>query len=119
MLMIGLRKNPTTDTVLKKSIWRKSKMRKMFATMALFGMLLVGCADSKRLTISKGTYEFKPVGLFSMSEKNPEVNYEVFAGNVFWGVVLCETVVVPVVLLGWRLYEPKGTNVPEVPGATR
>lgn len=38
--------------------------------------------------------------------KNDSVTYKVSVGNVLWSILLSETVVVPVYLTGWELFEP-------------
>lgn len=42
----------------------------------------------------------------SESRKLDEVQYEVCVGNVIWGIILCETIIMPVYFSGWSLYEP-------------
>lgn len=66
----------------------------------LLALFLTGCAQSKRLD---GVL-FEPVGL--AEEKHPCVAYEVSIGNVIWSVFLFQTIIVPVWLIGWDLYEP-------------
>lgn len=38
--------------------------------------------------------------------KSSDVEYGVIVGNVIWGIVLIETIVAPVIIFGWYLYEP-------------
>lgn len=45
-------------------------------------------------------------GLFNQENKTPGVNYEVSVGNIVWSAILCETIIVPVILVGWYLYTP-------------
>jgi hypothetical protein len=72
-------------------------------------LMLVGCAEEK--TINGVTYE--PYGLFDQADhKNPNIRYEVDVPNVVWSVLLCSTVVVPLVVIGWDLYEPVGVLDP-------
>lgn len=68
-----------------------------------------GCAGSKEVCIKEGCFTFEPYGLFDEdSVKNDQVEYEVSTGNVVLSVIFVESVVVPVILLGWYLYEPVG-----------
>lgn len=71
-----------------------------------------GCADSK--TFEK-TDDFgrtikiyvEPYGWANEEAKRvPGVVYQVNAGNVVWSILLFETIVAPVWLTGWYLYEP-------------
>lgn len=52
--------------------------------------------------------QYTQYGLFNMSDKDPNVRYKVVVGNVFWGIVLFETIAAPVILFGWKVYEPVG-----------
>ena len=42
----------------------------------------------------------------SSIHKSVDVEYSVIVGNVIWGIVLVETIVAPVIIFGWYLYEP-------------
>ncbi len=69
--------------------------------------LLGSCANEKTLTINGKQKTFEPYGWADSEKfKNDSVSYEVNVGNIFWSVILCETVFVPVWLTGWQFYEP-------------
>jgi hypothetical protein len=55
--------------------------------------------------------EVEPYGIFNQKTKNDSIKYKVSVGNVIWSVLLSETVVVPVILCGWYLWEPKAKLV--------
>jgi hypothetical protein len=38
--------------------------------------------------------------------RDPNIVYEISAGSVIWGIILCETIVVPVYIIGWDLWQP-------------
>lgn len=82
-------------------------MKKVIAaTMAVvMAASLMGCAKPKIINgVKYGGY-----GLLNEEEmKNPGIKYEVVWGNVFWGVVLIETVIAPIYFFGFSLYEPVG-----------
>ena len=40
------------------------------------------------------------------ARRDPSVVYEISASSVVWAVVLSETVVVPIYIVGWDLYTP-------------
>lgn len=76
--------------------------------MMLAVSLLQGCANSKSGTTKEGRIETaEPYGWANyQTKKNPNFVYEVNLGNVVWSIILVETIVVPVWLTGWDLYEP-------------
>lgn len=75
---------------------------------------LAGCGDNTVIDGTKfGTYGFLNEGTM----RNPSVEYRIIYGNIFWSVVLCETIVAPIYFIGFSLYEPvskKGADF--VPG---
>ena len=64
--------------------------------------LLSGCADSKK--INGKTYE--PYGVANTWKADPDVQYQIVFGNVIWGILLVETIIFPVWVVGWSIYEP-------------
>jgi len=44
--------------------------------------------------------------LANIDEMNPKVYYRVSAGNIVWSILCSETLLVPVILTGWYLWEP-------------
>lgn len=64
--------------------------------------LLIGCAHDKN--INGQIYE--PKGIVTASEKDPTIKYNLSTGNVILSVVFGPSIVVPVVLCGWYLWEP-------------
>lgn len=83
----------------------------MFATI----MLLASCADSKTFKKADGTeFTAHPYGWIDRNSTKIEgVEYEVCAGNIVWSILTCETVVGPIFITGWGLYEPVAYNVPK------
>ena len=65
-------------------------------------VLFAGCANDAR--IDGKLYE--PKELFTMDEKDTTIKYKVSVGNVIWSCLLSETLIAPVVLCGWYLWEP-------------
>lgn len=62
-----------------------------------------GCAQEK--DINGATYE--PYGIVNQSTKqSPNINYQVSAGSVIIGVLTLETLVFPIYIIGWDLWEP-------------
>ena len=80
-------------------------MKKLLSTLLIIGILFSGCADRKVI----GSVEYDTYGLFDKNDKeNPEIAYSVSWGNVFWGVVLIETILAPIYFFGYALFEPDG-----------
>lgn len=80
-------------------------MKRITAVVVCLALLLAGCAQTK--TICGVTYD--SYGLVNASEKqNTNIRYEVVWGNVFWAVVLSETVIAPIYFFGWSLFQPVG-----------
>ncbi len=81
-------------------------MRKIVAIflviVILFLSLLLGCADSKK--INGKIYE--PYGIANSWKSDPNIQYQIVLGNVIWGILLAETIIFPVWVVGWSIYEP-------------
>ena len=77
-------------------------MKKLLLALTL-AFVITGCAHDK--VIDGKNYE--PYGLIDEpTMKCDSIQYKVVTGNVVWGVFLFETVVVPIWLFGYDLYEP-------------
>ena len=82
-------------------------MNKILTLLLLCSMLFTSCAKSKTLTINGKAVTVKPYGWAnSEAQKNDKVIYQVSVGNVVWSIIGFETVIVPVWLTGWELFEP-------------
>lgn len=88
-------------------------MKKIISVLVIVSILTMisGCAQSKVLDyVNEGgvrsEYLFKPIGLFTMNDMNEDVQYKVSIGNIIWSVLLVETIVAPIVLIGWYLWYP-------------
>lgn len=82
-----------------------------------------GCGNDKQVCIGEGgteCYTFEQYGLFDGKKENPKVEYDVITGNVVWAIILSETALAPIIVVGWYLYEPvgpKNKDLAGVPGA--
>ena len=80
--------------------------------LLLFSLIAVmftisSCADSKVLELNGQRKEFQPYGWADYEElKNDSIQYKTNIGNIVLDVIFCQTIVVPVWLTGWQLYEP-------------
>lgn len=74
-------------------------------TIIIFSFGISGCGDNKHIHGKEyGTY-----GLINKDDmKNPDVEYRLIVGNIFWGCLLVETVIAPIYFFGFSIYEPVG-----------
>lgn len=84
------------------------KKLNLFALLLISATLLLSsCADSKTFTINGEKVTVQPYGPADEDVlKNENVVYQVCVGNVILDVIFCESIFVPVWLIGWQLYEP-------------
>jgi len=88
------------------------RFSRIVAAVLLVSMLfMTGCAAKQSFPFPSENGKmvettFKPYGVFNMKDENPNVEYRVSVGNIMLSVILVETVVVPIVLIGWFLWEP-------------
>ena len=70
----------------------------------LASVALSGCAGP--ITRSDNTV-VKPYGIFNEdSRKVPGVKYEVSLGSVVVAIIFSETIIIPVYVVGWDLFQP-------------
>lgn len=76
---------------------------KKIAIMVTMAVMLAACGNDKDINgVNYGT-----CGAINADTcKDPKIVYEVSAGSVVWAIVLFETVVFPVYIIGWDLYQP-------------
>lgn len=93
-------------------------MKKIFSLLMIVSILLISCGSDKDIyfvnekTAETKIYTFKQYGLFDKDEiKNDKIEYKIIVGNVVWAILLCETLFVPFIIIGWYLYEPIGATV--------
>jgi len=83
-------------------------MKKIIVVMVLVCFSacgLMGCGSTKSIN----GVEYDTYGLLNAdAKKNPDIEYEVIWGNVFWGIVLSETIIAPVYFFGFSIFEPVG-----------
>jgi|CXWL01.1.fsa_nt_gi hypothetical protein len=78
---------------------------KRFLAILLICFMTVACGDGM---VIKGIYR-DTYGIFSEPEIKDEcVVYKTVTGNIIWSILLIETIIIPVWLIGWDLYEPVG-----------
>ena len=68
---------------------------------------LISCAQSKDIEINGKTQTIIPYGWANeQAVKNDSVVYQICKGNIIWCIIGFETVIIPVALTGWSMYEP-------------
>jgi hypothetical protein len=88
---------------MKRNHMKKVLCLLLFGSMIVF--LLSGCGSSK---VIDGK-EYTTYGLLNEpSMKNDKIEYRTIVGNVILGVILCETIIVPIYFFGFDMYEPIG-----------
>jgi hypothetical protein len=89
-------------------------MKRLIGIILIISILLTSCAREKKIifTNEDGTKTEKivtPFGLINeYDQRNNDVAYKINVGNIIWSVIAIETIIVPVILIGWQLYEPIG-----------
>ena len=86
---------------------------KKFIVLFMMVLAMMSCADSKTFERADGTkFVAEPYGWANyQSNKIEGVTYEACFENIVWDIVAIETVIVPVWLTGWELYEEGGEIV--------
>ncbi len=77
--------------------------------LILFSFIIfcASCADNKTLILNGREKTFEPYGVVDVDRiKNDSIVYGICGQNVFWDVILSETIIVPIWLIGWQAYEP-------------
>lgn len=91
-------------------------MKKLFGLLLIAIIALSSCADSKTFERADGTkFVAEPYGWANYQTKKIEgVTYEACIGNIVLDVIAAETIVIPIWLTGWELYEPVSFVEPNV-----
>lgn len=88
-------------------------MKKYIALITIW-LLFASCAKTKVFKIDGKVIIAEPYGWAdSKSAKRDAVIYTVNKPNIILSIILCETVVVPVWLTGWELYEAQYFVTPD------
>lgn len=97
-------------------LYRKACLYMKKILLAVMILALTSCADKKTFTKSDGsTFTAEPYGWANYQTKKIEgVTYECSLENVVWGIIGCETIIIPVWLSGWELFEPVSYTEPEI-----
>ena len=78
-------------------------MKRYIIALCLTALFLSGCAHP----VKQGSKTYVPYGVANEETKrDPNIKYEISAGSVFVAILFCETVIAPVYIVGWDLYQP-------------
>ena len=81
-------------------------MKRCIAALLAATLLLTGCEENRK-TIDGITYD--TFGLITAADKqNPNIEYDVEWGNVVLAVIYFETIIAPIYVFGFDLFEPVG-----------
>lgn len=82
-------------------------MKKLAILVIALMIVLSSCASSRTFQIDGQTVEVKPYGWANKEARyNDRVVYEVSLGNAVWSAIGFETIVLPIWLTGWQLWQP-------------
>lgn len=82
-------------------------MKKLPSYLLALVLLFTSCASSRTFQIGGQQTVVQPYGWVNKKARyNENVVYEINAGNVVWSILGVQTVVLPVWLTGWQLFEP-------------
>jgi len=87
-------------------------MKKLVCILISCVFLLTACGSDFTSYKNGNKVEYEQIGLFELNDWNDNIEYELVIGNVVWSVIFIETIIVPVILIGWYLYEPVGYEIP-------
>lgn len=82
-------------------------MKKLFLAV-IVTLMFISCSEEKTIKINGKDTIVQPYGLFNPEEKNDSVIYKVSVPDVVLSIVFSETIAVPIVCVGWFIYQPIG-----------
>ena len=92
----------------------KTSARRIAALGLVCFLALSACAKSKTLDLGGSRRTVDPYGLwaeFAARDRiDRDVEYRLSVPNLVLSVIFSETIVVPIVLVGWYLWEPAGVK---------
>jgi hypothetical protein len=89
-------------------------MKRILAMALVLALVacLSGCAKARTIDFREGARRVEPYGLyvelFDKPRKDPAVEYKLNVPDVVLSIIFSETIVVPIILCGWYLWEPAG-----------
>ena len=88
-------------------------MKKVFIIMMALVILAVpitSCGTNEPVKTKDGsTKVVEDYGIFNSEKKDPTVTYQISTVIIICSAIFIETIVIPIWLIGWHLYEPVDT----------
>jgi hypothetical protein len=77
-------------------------MKKLLIAAVAVCVLLSGCAGNARID----GHVIPAVGIANPEARVSGVQYEISMGSVIVATIFSETIIIPVLIVGWDLYQP-------------
>lgn len=83
-------------------------MKPIVIILCCLCFFVAACGSSKVID----GIEYETYGLINQDdEKAPNIKYKPIWGNIIWGAILVETVIIPIYFFGFSLFEPVGKKI--------
>ncbi len=87
--------------------------RIMGAILVICIFLMMGCSEPKDIRFKDGSVRtVAPYGFINElsqdGKKDPDVVYKLSTSDIVLSIIFCETIIVPIISLGYNLWEPVG-----------
>ena len=79
---------------------------KLTSIILILLVFMSSCAQTK---VCHGV-QYEPYGLFTKDQKKENVEYRKKVSNVLLGIIFIETIIVPIMVWGFNLWEPVECN---------
>jgi hypothetical protein len=90
-------------------------MKKIIGIILIFSLLLMmsGCSQPKEIRFKDGSVRtVVPYGFINElsqdGKRNDDVVYKISTKDIVLSIIFCETIIVPIISLGYNLWEPVG-----------
>lgn len=75
--------------------------------LILLCLVTLSCSQSKDIVLNGKLTTIEPYGVWDEDEvRNDSIRYEVSTDDVLVSIIFCETVFVPIWLIGFRVHQP-------------
>lgn len=75
---------------------------KIISILLVFALLFAGCAQTKLIN----GVQYEPYGVINSKKNKKEgIDYDLIESNIILSIIFCETLVVPFVLIGFKLFQ--------------
>jgi len=81
-------------------------MKKLIVLLVIVSGLLMSCSEPKKFNINGKETLVEPYGLINPEEKNDSIVYKISKEDIVLSLIFSESLIVPVVSIGFYLYQP-------------